>query len=173
MIYKITVIIQRQKLNIRFFKTTNEYEYLMMDINNNDQSLIEIFENARTVVIVGCSDKQYRTSYHIAEYLIASGYSIIPVNPNIDETLGENAYDEMDDLPEDLKVDIVNIFRNKRYTDEMVRQIIRWSKKTGQKPLIWTQLNVSTPAAQEIAITAGLQYVENKCMMVEHKRLVR
>jgi uncharacterized protein len=145
----------------------------MMHINKNDQSLIGILKNARSVVIVGCSDKQYRTSYHIAEYLKASGYRIIPVNPNINETLGEKAYDTMDDLPEDLKVDIVNIFRNKRYTDEMVRQITRWSKKTGQKPLIWTQLDVSTPAAQEIALMAGLPYVENKCMMVEHKRLIR
>lgn len=145
----------------------------MMHINKNDQSLIEILKNARTIVIVGCSDKQYRTSYHIAEYLKATGYRIIPVNPNIDEALGEKAYDTMDHLPENIKVDIVDIFRNKRYTDEMVRQITSWSEKTGQKPLIWTQLDVSTPEAREIALTAGLQYVENKCMMVEHKRLVR
>lgn len=145
----------------------------MMHININDQSFTEILKKARTIVIIGCSDKQYRTSYHIAEYLKNSGYRIIPVNPNIEEALGEKAYDTMDDFPENLKVDIVNIFRNKRYTEEMVRQITSWSEKTGQKPLIWTQLDVSTPAAQEIALSAGLQYVENKCMMVEHKRLAR
>lgn len=78
----------------------------------------------------------------------------------------------MDQLPEDLEVDIVDIFRNKRYTDEMVRQISKWSGKTGQKPLIWTQLDVSTPEAKSIADKAGLQYVENRCLMVEHGRLL-
>jgi predicted CoA-binding protein len=77
----------------------------------------------------------------------------------------------MDHLPDGLKVDIVDIFRNKRFTDEMVREIAAWSEKTGQKPLIWTQLDVSTSGAKQLAIAAGLPYVENKCLMVEHKRL--
>lgn len=143
----------------------------MMSIDKNDESLIEIFKKARTIAIIGCSDKRYRTSYHISEYLKVSGYRIIPVNPYIDGVHGEKSYQAMDDLPVDLKVDIVDIFRNKQYTDEMVQEIVNWSEKTGQKPLIWTQLDVSTPKAREIAATAGLEYVENKCLMVEHKRL--
>lgn len=139
--------------------------------NMDDNSLKGILTEARTIAVIGCSDKQYRTSYHIAEYLKLAGYRIVPVNPHVDETLGEKAYRSMDDLPDGLKVDIVDIFRNKRYTDEMVREIAAWSEKTGQKPLIWTQLDVSTPEAKQRAGAAGLPYVENKCLMVEHKRL--
>lgn len=138
----------------------------------DDQSLKNKLKHTRNIVVIGCSEKKYRTSYHIAEYLHKAGYRVVPVNPNIEQTLGKKAYTSMDQLPADLEVDIVDIFRNKRYTAGMVRQVADWSEKTGQKPLIWTQLDVSTPEAREIAETAGLPYIENKCLMVEHGRLL-
>lgn len=154
------------------FKHHKRVKTLMSHIEPNDQILSEILHSSESIAVIGCSEKQYRTSYHIAEYLQRSGYRIIPVNPNITETLNETSYDSMNDLLKGQRIDIVDIFRNKKYTEEMVRQIITWSDKTGQKPLIWTQLDVSTPGAKKLAEQAGLTYVENRCLMVEHQRLI-
>ena len=143
----------------------------MSHIEMNDQTLKKRLLSSQTIAVIGCSDKEYRTSYHIAKYLQRSGYRIIPVNPNISETLNEKSYTSMDDLPDGQKIDIVDIFRNNKYTVEMVKDIIDWSEKTGQKPLIWTQLDVSAKEAQNLAEAAGLQYIENRCLMVEHQRL--
>lgn len=75
----------------------------------------------------------------------------------------------MADLPEDVTIDLVNIFRNKRYTTETVKEIIEWGEERNQKPVIWTQLDVSTDQAKELAGENGFTYVENRCIMVEHR----
>ncbi|SMO78458.1 CoA-binding protein [Fodinibius sediminis] len=131
----------------------------------------DILSTAKTIAIIGCSANKYRTSYHIASYLKENGYRIIPVNPKYEEVLGIPCYDEMTDIPEKYTVDIVNIFRNSTHTADMVRQIIDWTQKTGQEPVIWTQLDVSSAEAEELAEKAGLAYVKNECMMVQHERI--
>lgn len=95
---------------------------------------------------------------------------MIPINPNETEVLDEPCYDTIFDLPEDLRVDMIDIFRNKMYTEKMVREIIEWSESSGQKPVIWTQLNVSTSKAKELAEENGFEYIENRCLMVEHRK---
>ncbi|NGP88070.1 CoA-binding protein [Fodinibius halophilus] len=129
-------------------------------------------ENINTVVILGCSANKYRTSYHIANYLKENGIDIIPVNPNYDEIMGQKCYDSMEEVPSDKAVDVVDIFRDSEYTAEMVQDVIDWSQQSGQKPLIWTQLSVSSPEAKLLAENAGLKYVENECIMVQHGKLV-
>ncbi len=130
----------------------------------------KILKKAQNIAVMGCSAKAFRTSHQIAEYLQQNGYTIIPVNPNYDEILGEKVYPRLQDVPEEVIIDIVDIFRNKDYTAEMVDQVIERKEKTGQKAVVWTQLDVSTDEAKQRAGNAGLPYVENKCMMVEHKR---
>ncbi|MGK7368655.1 MAG: CoA-binding protein, partial [Candidatus Halalkalibacterium sp. M3_1C_030] len=88
------------------------------------------------------------------------------------EVLGEKAYDSILDIPEDVEIDIVDIFRDSEHTGEMVDEIIEWTNKTGQQPVIWTQLGVSSDEAKQKAEKSGLPYVEEKCLMVEHKRLM-
>ena len=99
-------------------------------------------------------------------------YRIVPVNPNHEEVLGETCYPDLMSVPADAGIDIVNIFRNPRYTEAMVRDAVALSEATGTQPLIWTQLGVSTPAARETAERARLPYVANRCIMVEHARAV-
>lgn len=132
-------------------------------------SMKELLKDIRTIAVIGCSSSPYRTSYHIAEYLADSGFIIIPVNPNEKKVLGRKAYPSVFDIPESVKIDLIDIFRNKRYTPEMVDEIVRWSKKTGQKPLIWTQLDVSTEESKKNAEENGFKYIENRCLMVEHR----
>lgn len=131
---------------------------------------LERLKEANTIAIIGCSANKYRTSYHIASYLKENGYRIIPVNPNYEEVLGQKCYPRMDEVPSDAKIDIVDIFRDSQYTADMVSDVIDWSEKTGQQPLIWTQLAVSSNDAKSMAQEAGLDYVENRCIMVEHSR---
>jgi len=135
-----------------------------------DSTIKQKLRDIRTVAIIGCSANKYRTSYHIANYLKENGIRIIPINPNYEEILGDSCYDKMTDLPDDLTIDAVDIFRDSEYTADMVREVIDWSKKTGQKPLIWTQLAVSSDEAQSLAEDNDFEYVKNKCMMVQHDK---
>jgi len=132
-------------------------------------SINDIIKSAKTIAIIGLSSTSYRTSNRIAEYLQDVGYTIIPVNPNEDSVFGLKSYPSMSDLPGDANVDVVNIFRNSKYTAEMVREIIEWSVETGQKPVIWTQIGVSSEEAKSLAEENSFEYVEDKCMMVEHR----
>lgn len=132
----------------------------------------DILIKAKSIAIIGCSANKYRTSYHIASYLKENGYLIIPVNPKYEEVLGVPCYDEMADIPEKYPVDIVDIFRNSKHTAEMVQQVVDWGDKRGKKPVVWTQLDVSSEEAEALAEEAGFPYVKNECIMVQHEKLV-
>jgi len=135
------------------------------------RSTKEILNEAKTVAVIGMSEKAYRTSHHIASFLQDEGYRIVPINPNLKgEVLGEDSYDSIKEVPNEIKIDIIDIFRNKEYTEAMVDEIIEWSKQTGQKPVIWTQLDVSSDTARKKAKEAGFEYVENRCAMVEYEK---
>lgn len=131
----------------------------------------DLLEDLRTVAIIGCSANKYRTSYHIANYLKENGIRIFPINPNYEEVLGIKCLPGLDEIPENITIEVIDIFRDSKYTAEMVRDIITWSKKTGQKPVIWTQLDVSSDEAKTLAEESGFQYIENECIMVQHERV--
>ena len=135
----------------------------------SSEPLGEVLNEVETIAIIGCSSSPNRTSYHIAEYLKNAGFTIYPVNPNEEEVLGRPCYPTLADLPEDVKIDLINIFRNKRYVYGVVEEVISWSEERGQKPVIWTQLDVSTDSAKELAAENGFRYIENRCIMVEHR----
>lgn len=135
----------------------------------NRSSVNELLQQSKTIVIIGCSSKPYRTSHLISGYLAENGYKIIPVNPNEKEVHGLECYPSIFDVPPDLRVDIIDIFRNKKYTYGQVKELVEWAESSGQKPAIWTQLDVSTPEAKELAEENGFFYIENKCIMVEHR----
>ena len=135
-----------------------------------NRSRKEILESAKVIAVIGCSADPYRTSHHIAKYLKNEGYRIIPVNPEYEEVLGEKCYNSITDISGEIQIDVVDIFRNARYTADMVDTVIERVKKTGHKPVVWTQLGVSSPGAKAKAADAGLQYIEERCMMVDHQR---
>lgn len=132
-------------------------------------NLKELFETAETIAVIGCSSNPYRTSNHITKYLIDQGFTVIPVNPNETEVFGLKSYPSIDEIPENINVDIMNIFRNKKYTDETVIEIIEWADRSGQKPIIWTQLDVGTDSSKKRSEESGLTYIKNRCIMVDHR----
>lgn len=133
--------------------------------------LLTILKDAETIAVVGCSPRATRTSHRIARYLQDAGYRVIPVNPHRDELLGTTCYPDVQSIPDDVKIDVANIFRRPEHTADMVRDVIARSEKTGQQPVVWTQIGVSSMEAEELAQQAGLPYVRNRCIMVEHSRL--
>lgn len=129
----------------------------------------DLLDKTQTIAVIGCSSNPYRTSYHITEYMMNAGFNIIPVNPNEKEVLGQKCYPSIKDVPDSIQIDMIDIFRNKKYTLDMVHEIVEWSEKTGQKPLIWTQLDVSTDEAENLAKENEFGYIKNRCLMVAHR----
>ena len=130
--------------------------------------LASLLDDARTIAIFGASSKRYRTSHHVAAYLQGVGYRIVPVNPNYTTVLGERCYPDLAAVPDDVALDIVDIFRRSAHTADAVRQVIAYAERTGRRPVVWTQLGVHAPEAERLAEAAGLPYVADACTMAVH-----
>lgn len=125
----------------------------------------ELLNNAQTIAVVGLSDNPERTSYRVSRYMQERGYRIIPVNPTITEALGEKAYPSLLDVPE--KVDIVNVFRRSNDVPPVVDDAI--AIKAGG---VWMQEGIVNEDAAKKAEAAGLKVVMDRCIMVEHARMI-
>ena len=130
-----------------------------------------LLENAKTIAVVGCSPRSTRASHEIARYLQEQGYRVVPVNPYHKELLGEPCFPDLQSIPDDVEIDIVDIFRRPEFTHGVVLDAIERAAKTGRKPVIWTQLGVHSREAQLAAEEAGLEYIANRCVLVEHGRV--
>ncbi len=130
-----------------------------------------ILTEAKTIAVIGCSPDPYRTSNYIADFLLKHGYKVIPVNPGHKVILEQKCYPALNDIPDTVKVDIVNIFRNSEHTAGILNEVKEWKEKTGQNPVVWTQLDVSSVKAEQIAEAADIPYVRNRCIMVERERI--
>ncbi|HLT45590.1 MAG TPA: CoA-binding protein [Rubricoccaceae bacterium] len=132
----------------------------------------DVLQRARTIAVVGCSPRGFQTSHRIAQYLQRAGYRVVPVNPYHEEILGEACYPNLQAIPEDVEVDIVDVFRRAEFTPGVVEDAVARMEATGQRPTIWTQLGVHHPEAQRRAEAAGLPYVAGRCIMVDHRVLL-
>ena len=129
--------------------------------------------SARTIAVVGCSPRGFQTSHRIARYIQNVGIRMVPVNPHHDEILGEPCYPSVQAIPDDIEVDIVDVFRRSEFTEGVVDDVAARAEATGQRPIVWTQLGVHSEAAERAAAEAGLPYVANRCLMVDHAQLAR
>lgn len=135
--------------------------------------LAAALRSARTIAVVGCSPRGFQTSHRIARYIQNVGFQMIPVNPHHDEILGETAYPDLVSIPDDVEIDIVDVFRRPEFVPDVVRDAADRAERTGQRPLIWTQIGVHSPEAERLAAEAGLPYVANRCLMVDHAAVAR
>lgn len=122
---------------------------------------IDILKESRTIAMIGLSDKPHRTSYRVANYLKSRGFKIIPVNPNISQTLGEKAYPNLGSIPKKVKIDIVDIFRKPEEVIPHMQEVI----ERGGIKSVWLQDGVSSLKAEEFAQDFGLTLVSNFCIM--------
>ena len=129
-----------------------------------------ILESYRTVAVVGLSRNPAKDSHIVAKYLQSVGYRIIPVNPFVDQILGKTAYKSLLEVPK--TIDIVGIFRPSKDVPAIVEQAIPIKNKVGAPKVIWIQLGIVNEEAARRAKEAGFTVVMNRCMMIEHKRLI-
>lgn len=125
-------------------------------------SIGKILAVTKTIAVVGFSSNPHKAGYYVPEYLQRQGYRIWPVNPNLTEALGQPAFASLGDLPE--PVDLVLLFQRSENVPPFVDEAIAIGAKA-----FWMQLGIANEAAAAKARAAGLDVVENACMLVEHK----
>jgi predicted CoA-binding protein len=133
--------------------------------NATEQEIVDILKSVKTIAVVGLSPKEERDSHRVAAYLKKAGYRIIPVRPGVGEILGEKAYADLADIPPDVKVDMVDIFRK----PETVMPVVEAAIKRGDVRVVWMQERIVNNAARELAISRGLSVVMDRCAMKEHR----
>jgi hypothetical protein len=124
----------------------------------------QILKQFKTIVVVGLSAEPWRPSHSVARYMQEQGYRIIPVNPNVQEVLGERAYPSLRDVPE--PVEFVDVFRRPEYTPAVVEDAIAVGAKA-----VWLQQGIRNEEARKKALDAGLLFVQDRCVLVEHQRM--
>ena len=135
--------------------------------------IAELLKRARTIAVVGLSCNPLRPSHGVTAYMQSHGYRIIPVNPvnpQIEECLGEKAYPSILDIPNEAseKIDIVNIFRRPEFVEEIVDEAIQL-----KVPAIWMQEDVIHEQAAAKARQAGIFVVMDRCILKEHRARFR
>lgn len=132
----------------------------------SDAELRSILGDAHTVAVVGLSSKPGRDSLRIARYLQRRGYRIIPVNPNETEVLGEPAYPSLLDVPKNVRIDVVDVFRKAADTPPIAEQAV----KAGAK-VLWLQDGIVNEETRRIAEDAGLTVIMGVCIRDTSRRL--
>ena len=128
--------------------------------------IADLLQRAKTIAVVGLSSNPLRPSHGVTAYMQSHGYRIIPVNPRIEESLGEKAYATLSDVPE--KIDIVDIFRRSEFVEVIVDEAIRLKVSA-----IWMQEDVIHEKAGEKARQAGIFVVMDRCILKEHRMRFR
>lgn len=125
-----------------------------------------ILETTSTWAVVGCSDDPSRDSHRVAAQLQRWGYRVLPVNPTLDEVLGERCWPALADIPESEGVEVVDVFRRSDQAGAHVDEAIAMGASA-----VWLQLGVVDEAAAARAVDAGLRVVMNRCPLIERPRL--
>ena len=136
-----------------------------MPIVDDIAGLRRILARSHTLAVVGLSAQWYRPSYFAAKYMQDHGYRIVPVNPRYTEVLGEKCYPDLRSIPD--PVDIVDCFRKSPEIPPLAEDAIAIGAK-----VLWMQLGIENPEAARRAVAAGLDVVMNRCVKIEHARLL-
>ena len=129
--------------------------------NPSNEQLKQILQESKTIAVVGLSDKEERTSYQISKIMQENGYRIIPVNPMVDEVLGEKSYATLEEIPE--KIDIINVFRRSEFLPDIARDAINTDCK-----IFWAQLGVENEEAYQLLKEQDFTVIMDLCIKVVH-----
>jgi predicted CoA-binding protein len=148
-------------------RVTRDIDSRGRDGVESDESLKALLESARTVAVVGIKDRESEDAFRIPQYLQRAGYRIVPVNPKLASVLGEKCKASLAEV--DQPVGVVNLFRASEHVPAHVDEILRMDP---MPRAVWMQLGIHHgPSAQRLR-DAGIEVVQDRCMMVDHRRLI-
>ena len=133
---------------------------------NDERRIREALESAETIAVVGCSPNPLRPSNEIARYLIDQGYRVLPVNPGHRQILGLDCYRSLTEIPADVRIDIVDVFRRSDAVAGVAEEAI--ARKV---PFVFLQLGVVDAAAAGRMEENGIGVAMDRCILVDHRRL--
>jgi predicted CoA-binding protein len=136
-------------------------------LSAEERELRSLLGEVSVVAVVGISSKPWRASHEVASYLQQHGYRIVPVNPNEDEVLGEQSYASLLDIPKDVHVDVVDVFRRAEHTREVARDAVAIGAR-----MLWLQEGIVSEEAARIASEGGLEVIMGACIMKVRERLM-
>jgi uncharacterized protein len=137
------------------------------ELSPEDRELRAMLGDVHTVAVVGLSSKPRRPSYEVARYLQEHGYRIVPINPNETEVLGERAYPTLADVPDDLRIDVVDVFRRAEETPPVARAAVAAGAR-----VLWLQEGIVSDEAARIATEGGLDVIMGVCIKHVRERLM-
>ena len=137
------------------------------DLTAEEQELRVLLGDVHTIAVVGLSSRAGRPSFEVARYLQAHGYRIVPVNPNETEVLGEHAYPSLRDLPPDLAIDVVDVFRRAEHAPAVARDAVAIGAK-----VLWLQEDIISDEAAAIATAGGLDVIMGVCIRHVREQLL-
>ncbi len=137
-------------------------------LSPEDRELRALLGQAHTIAVVGLSSRPNRPSHQVAAYLQDHGYRIVPVNPNETEVLGETAYPTLRDIPAELHIDVVDVFRRAEHTPPVARDAVAIGAS-----VLWLQEDIVSEEAAAIASEAGLDVIMGVCIRKVRERLMR
>ena len=132
--------------------------------NPSPDEIHKILRDSKTIAVVGISEGETRASKYVSEYMQREGYTIYPVNPNLETWNGLKVYDSVVDLPE--KVDIVDVFRRSSQVLPLAGDVVQAGAK-----VMWLQQGIVNDEAVTVVSGAGVKVVMDSCIMVEHKSM--
>ena len=136
----------------------------------NQPDILHILKTSKTIAVVGLSPKVHRDSYEVAEYMQSQGYRIIPINPvaaaSNTPILGEKVYATLLEAAKVEKIDMVDCFRNSADIPPIATEAVLIKAQ-----VLWMQLGIDNAVAKSEAEAAGLAVVENRCLLIDHRRL--
>ncbi len=135
-----------------------------------DDAGLERALGAATIAVIGYSTTPGKAAHDVPAYLRDHGYRVIPVNPFAEEILGERAYDSLDDVTEE--VDLVNVFRPIDEIPDVLEEVRRRHADRGDAGIAWLQLGIRHDEATATTEAAGIDVIQDRCMKVEHRRLL-
>lgn len=131
----------------------------------------EIFDNMKNIAVYGMSANIAKAAHTVPGYMLKRGYNIIPINPTAEVIMKQKVYKNIMDIPEE--IDMLNIFRPEEEALSIVQEAVERKKAKGDIKLIWLQLGLRNAEAKKLAEENGIEYIEDKCLYIEHKKISR
>ena len=135
--------------------------------DTTSKMIAKLLESAATIAVVGIKDRESEDAFRVPQYMQGAGYRIVPINPKVDTVLDEPCQSSLSEIDE--KIDIVNLFRASEHIEGHVDEILALDPRPGA---VWMQLGIHHgPSAQRLR-AAGIEVIQDRCIMVDHRRLI-